>query len=262
MTIASDTQAGFALAESAEGLAAQLQGKVRPAFLIADGPMSDRGFLFASDHALAARHQFGSLGVSIIADHGTVVLSERREAADTIGAYREQYSVQSHAVSLDRTLGPLHATFGLAHVDEDRTILGAYLHDALGSAGAQTVFLDLDASLALAPGWRAGAAARLGHTDPRRAGLVNRGSRFKSAAWSLDLLRSGVFQSADSLGLRLSQPLMGDAGRVANVIASALRSRSPRARYLVGQDAQALMLVERLAPTALKDRISRLIAKL
>lgn len=65
-----------------------------------------------------------------------------------------------------------------------------------------------------------------------------------------------------SSNLRLSQPLMGDAGRVANVIASALRSRSPRARYLVGQDAQALMLVERLAPTALKDRISRLIAKL
>ncbi|MEN8159050.1 MAG: SDR family oxidoreductase [Myxococcota bacterium] len=58
---------------------------------------------------------------------------------------------------------------------------------------------------------------------------------------------------------RLSKRLMGDPSRVARVIAQALRSRSPSARYLVGQDAQALALVERLAPTALKDRISRLI---
>jgi short-subunit dehydrogenase len=62
--------------------------------------------------------------------------------------------------------------------------------------------------------------------------------------------------------VRLAQPLMGDPSRVAHVIAEALRSRSPRARYLVGPDAQALLWVERLAPTALKDRISRLLAKL
>jgi NAD(P)-dependent dehydrogenase (short-subunit alcohol dehydrogenase family) len=57
---------------------------------------------------------------------------------------------------------------------------------------------------------------------------------------------------------RLSQPLMGSPASVARVIARAHESRSPRARYLVGPDAQALALVERLAPTALKDRISRL----
>jgi NAD(P)-dependent dehydrogenase (short-subunit alcohol dehydrogenase family) len=57
---------------------------------------------------------------------------------------------------------------------------------------------------------------------------------------------------------RLSQPLMAAPASVAQVIARALQSRSPRARYLVGPDAQALALVERLAPTALKDRVSRL----
>ena len=46
---------------------------------------------------------------------------------------------------------------------------------------------------------------------------------------------------------------------MARVIARALAARSPRARYLVGPDAQALALVERLAPTALKDRLSRLV---
>jgi NAD(P)-dependent dehydrogenase (short-subunit alcohol dehydrogenase family) len=57
---------------------------------------------------------------------------------------------------------------------------------------------------------------------------------------------------------RLSRPLMGDPAGVARVIARALDARSPRARYLVGPDAQALALVERLTPTALKDRLSRL----
>jgi short-subunit dehydrogenase len=58
---------------------------------------------------------------------------------------------------------------------------------------------------------------------------------------------------------RLSQPLMRSPESVARVIARALESRAPRARYLIGADAQALALVERLAPTALKDRLSRLV---
>lgn len=58
---------------------------------------------------------------------------------------------------------------------------------------------------------------------------------------------------------RLSRPLMGDPAGVARVIARALDARFPRARYLVGPDAQALALVERLTPTALKDRLSRLV---
>jgi len=58
---------------------------------------------------------------------------------------------------------------------------------------------------------------------------------------------------------RLSRPLMGNPASVARVIARALDARFPRARYLVGPDAQALALVERLTPTALKDRLSRLV---
>ena len=58
---------------------------------------------------------------------------------------------------------------------------------------------------------------------------------------------------------RFSRPLMGNPASVARVIARALAARFPRARYLVGPDAQALALVERLTPTALKDRLSRLV---
>jgi NAD(P)-dependent dehydrogenase (short-subunit alcohol dehydrogenase family) len=57
---------------------------------------------------------------------------------------------------------------------------------------------------------------------------------------------------------RMAQPLMGDPARVASVIGRALDSPVPRARYLVGYDAYALAVGERLTPTAVKDVIARL----
>lgn len=57
---------------------------------------------------------------------------------------------------------------------------------------------------------------------------------------------------------RLSQPLMGDPAQVGRVIGGILDARSPRPRYLVGYDAQALALVDSFTPTAVKDRVLRL----
>jgi hypothetical protein len=59
-------------------------------------------------------------------------------------------------------------------------------------------------------------------------------------------------------GTHLIERFMGDPAGCAQVIASALESRLPRARYLVGVDAQALNLVEQLTPTMVKDRVTRL----
>jgi len=61
---------------------------------------------------------------------------------------------------------------------------------------------------------------------------------------------------------RLFQPLMGDPVRCANVIASALTTRLPRTRYLVGYDAQALALWSSLTPTQVKDRVVRVFMSL
>ena len=58
--------------------------------------------------------------------------------------------------------------------------------------------------------------------------------------------------------MKLTQVLMGQPEKVASVIARALGSSFPRARYLVGYDAQALALVQSLTPTAVKDRVIRL----
>jgi NAD(P)-dependent dehydrogenase (short-subunit alcohol dehydrogenase family) len=57
---------------------------------------------------------------------------------------------------------------------------------------------------------------------------------------------------------RLSQPIMGDPATCAAIIARALTARNPRARYLVGYDAQTLALLMPLTPTSVKDRITRL----
>jgi hypothetical protein len=50
---------------------------------------------------------------------------------------------------------------------------------------------------------------------------------------------------------------MGDPGQVAKVIGSVLSSRSPRARYLIGIDANLIALTDRFTPTAIKDRATR-----
>jgi NAD(P)-dependent dehydrogenase (short-subunit alcohol dehydrogenase family) len=58
--------------------------------------------------------------------------------------------------------------------------------------------------------------------------------------------------------MKLAEPVMGDPAQVAKVVANVLSSRAPRARYLVGVDANVLALTDRFTPTALKDRLTRL----
>jgi NAD(P)-dependent dehydrogenase (short-subunit alcohol dehydrogenase family) len=58
-------------------------------------------------------------------------------------------------------------------------------------------------------------------------------------------------------GQRLLEPIMGQPAACARVIADALTTRSPRSRYLVGIDAQAMLLAQRLTPTFVKDRVVR-----
>jgi short-subunit dehydrogenase len=58
--------------------------------------------------------------------------------------------------------------------------------------------------------------------------------------------------------MQLGQPLMGQPSQVAKVIGHAVASSHPRSRYLVGVDAQAMALAQRVTPTAIRDRITRL----
>lgn len=57
--------------------------------------------------------------------------------------------------------------------------------------------------------------------------------------------------------IALSSPIMGDPERCAKVIAGAIASSRPRARYLVGYDARALAFTDRFTPTIVKDTVTR-----
>jgi NAD(P)-dependent dehydrogenase (short-subunit alcohol dehydrogenase family) len=89
---------------------------------------------------------------------------------------------------------------------------------------------------------------------------------FKTGIWeegekTLEQYRGSHYDRAykrSLRGTRLSRPMMGDPAMVAKVVGRAISGRNPRARYLVGYDAQFLAAVERLAPTIVKDRVSRL----
>ena len=55
---------------------------------------------------------------------------------------------------------------------------------------------------------------------------------------------------------------MGEPEGVARAVGKALTTRSPRARYLVGHDAQVIAATQPLIPTELRDRITRLVTGL
>lgn len=94
--------------------------------------------------------------------------------------------------------------------------------------------------------------------------LVEPGS-FRTGLW--DEARSEIDRRAGSRyssayrralqAMKLSERIQGNPERVARTIGGALESRSPRGRYLVGADAQALALVEGTVPPVVKDRIKR-----
>ena len=68
---------------------------------------------------------------------------------------------------------------------------------------------------------------------------------------------SGAYSRSQQM-MRLAEPIMGNPDRVAKVVASVMSSRSPRPRYLVGQDAQLLALADQVTPTRVKDLVTRL----
>ena len=70
---------------------------------------------------------------------------------------------------------------------------------------------------------------------------------------------SGYQSSHERLAqiMRLASPFMGHPQQVAKVVAGALDARNPRDRYLVGRDAQAWDLANRL-PRPVVDRVTRL----
>ncbi len=212
LRLSPDMQMGFAMAEGADSLIAQLQGHSRPAFLIAGNAVGDSGFLLASDASFALRKQAGQWGISLGADSGRALLGRIGASGNLAFEQYRRRPVQSFSLTADRRFGRIETALGLTWMREDNTILGAYFHDALGASGADTIFADFGIGAGFAPMWRLGAAFRQGLTHARQGGIIGRGSSFASQAWSFDVTRSHAFTQGDSLGLRISQPLRVSGG--------------------------------------------------
>ncbi|HWE54942.1 MAG TPA: SDR family oxidoreductase [Acidimicrobiales bacterium] len=124
-------------------------------------------------------------------------------------------------------------------------------------------------------GWYAGAKHALeALSDALRVEVASSGIKvvliepggFRTGIW--DEVSREIDRRADSdylsayrrsaTGLRFTQGLMGHPDRVAKVVGRALAARFPQPRYLVGLDAAALTIGQRLSPTVLRDRITRL----
>jgi hypothetical protein len=206
------TSFGFAYAQGADGLAAQLRGRDQPAFLIAGDPLGDTGFSRRDQSAFALRRAFGRWGLTASAENGVVRPGARANAGDLLDQRNRKSFAAQYGLVVDRTLGALQASLGVSWLGEDRTILGARVQDAFGSAGADSLFLDAGLTWRPSGTWRFGAAWRQGYTRARLGGLLTAGSALSSNAWAVDATRSGVFGESDTLSFRLSQPRRVSSG--------------------------------------------------
>lgn len=233
--------------QTADGVAAGLQGRDRPAFMIAGGGARDMGGLRQSDLSIAVRQRVGDWGITATAESGSVVTARAQQLRADLSGDRQRELSRSAGVEADRRFGPFDIALGVSLLDEDRTILGARFHDAISTGGARTVFADLDAGWAFADGWRLGAAYRRGWTAADAGGLVL-GSDIASEGWALDIARRDVFGAGDRVAFRLAQPLrVADGGLRLNLpvgydyngevvtYGSRVLSLSPEGRELMGE---------------------------
>ncbi len=205
--IAPDMQIGFAFRQGAQGLVAQLQGQAQPAFLIASDAQDTVGFALGDTMSFALRRQLGDTGLTLSAENGTVIAGARGRFADDFARDRTEGRAIRFGASLDRDYGPLTATLGASWLREDRTILGARFHEALGVGGADSMFLDADLRFDAGGGWRLGGAFRQGWTFAPGTSLANN-------AWALDAEKRGVLTEDDGIALRISQPLRVAGGGI------------------------------------------------
>ncbi|MEO1967121.1 MAG: S8 family peptidase [Sphingomonadaceae bacterium] len=206
------TQLAFATRQGASGLVEQLQGAQRPAFMIASAADQNSGFAQTVDSSLAIRRMVGSTGITVSAETGDAWLDHTFDPTELVLGRNRTLATRRVGLSADRQLGPIATTLGMNWLQEDSTVLGAYLAPQFGGSGADTVFLDGSAALPIVRGWTLTGAVRQGFTRVRAGGALSSGSSLRTSAWSMDFSNSSVFTPGDSFGFRISQPLRVDSG--------------------------------------------------
>lgn len=202
---------GFAYRQSAQGLAATLQGKQQPAFLIAPSPDGDIGPGAAASAAFGYRQVIGNTGVTVTAESGSTQFADE---PDPLVQRQLPNAGKTTRISLalDRQFGAVTTAVSLNWLRENSTVLGARFDKVLGASGATSLFADLRGSWQFAPDWRLGATGSVGQTSARGSGLSIDGAKLISSAWAVDVEKYGVFTRNDAIAFRLSQPMRVESG--------------------------------------------------
>ena len=188
---------------AAGGMAAQLQKRHRPAFLIAGigTALGER-----PESALAARVGLGGIGLTISADRAVLPQLDPRQGRQTDRLTRL-------GLSLDGKVGrAMDWTLGLGLMKEQRSVLGARFASALGGGGATTAAITPAFAWQIGSNWQFTGAANLNLTRFSHGPVAQARSRLISSAWSVDVGRFGAILADDRLGLRISQPLRVESG--------------------------------------------------
>ena len=210
--LAPGRQVAFGFRQGADGLAAQLQGARSPAFIVAGAPGEDLGFLTSDRTAAAFRQMLGGFGLTLSAETGQALTAPERFVGEQ-RLRRQDERMERFGLALDRNWGAFDASFGGSWLREDRTVLGARFHDALGRGGADSAFVDARAGWSVRPDLRLGASWRGGYTVPRGGGAIV-GGRLLSQAFAVDIEKLGVFAAGDRMAVRIAQPLRVESGGV------------------------------------------------
>jgi hypothetical protein len=196
----SKTKTALGFAEGAKAIERKLTGAQAGAFLVARDISGDPGFNARRGMSMAMRRDLGFAGITVAMEQGRVWQEVRTSATDA--PYRWS------SVSLDRRFGGSNwLSLGLGRLDEKQTLLGGRMGALFGSGGSSSLFLDLEARHDFGSGLTATLAGRRGWTDFSSG-------KFATAAYSLDLTKSGVFGTDDRAGFRLSQPLRIERGGI------------------------------------------------
>ncbi len=202
-----NTRIAFAFSQDGGSVGARLNGRVRPAFLIAREAMGDSGFASRADTSFALHRQAGSIGLTMIAERGQT-LSPRDSDNGIVrdGWLESPYTMMG--IAADRQWGRLRLDGGISVMAEDETFLGARFSEALGGGqGSTSLFADIALRWAGPDGWSIGGDMRHGWSFANGSSAVMRGGILRSFAASADISKTGITTNDDRLSLRVAQPL-------------------------------------------------------
>ena len=181
---------------SARSLQDWLSSEVASPFFVTRDVSGDSGFRTRREIAFGTRQQIGSIGITIAREAGNL---------STINYAESDVSYRMNSMVLDATSSSSRLRLGFNRLEENDTVLGGKFATLFGRPGSRTSFLDGRLSFASSNGWKLVA-------DLRRGWTKFAAGSFKTAAYSLMLAKSQIWQRQDVIAFRLSQPLVVEKG--------------------------------------------------